>query len=160
MHSKLIFKIFSTTLFLILVFCLSSSSNATLQEPNKTEKEPFNQAQKLAELNKQIVGKENQPAEEVFKNIQTLKGLPAARLLKIMELGYSRALGVSCTHCHVTDQWEKEDLVTKQIARDMIKMQQTINNDLLKNIKNLKSPNSLINCTSCHRGQIKPALNF
>jgi hypothetical protein len=120
----------------------------------------FDQAQKLADLTKQIAGKENQPAEQVFKNIQMFKGVPAARLLRIMELGYSRSLGVNCVHCHVVDQWDKDDKPTKPIAREMAKMVQTINNDLLKNIKNLKGPNPIVNCTTCHRGQTKPALNL
>jgi hypothetical protein len=128
--------------------------------PASQEEKPFDQAQKLAELNKQIAGKENLPAEQVFKNIQVLKGIPAGRLLRIMEMGYSRSLGVNCTHCHVVDQWDKDDKPTKPIARDMSKMVQTINNDLLKPIKNLKGPNPVVNCTTCHRGQIKPALNL
>ncbi len=124
------------------------------------QEKPFDQSQKLAELMKQIAGKENQPSEQVFKNIQIFKGVPAARLLRIMELGYSRSLGVNCTHCHVIDQWDKDDKPTKPIAREMAKMVQTINNDLLKNIKNLKGPNPIVNCTTCHRGQTKPALNL
>jgi hypothetical protein len=137
----------------------SSSAQAT-STPASQEEKPFDQAQKLAELNKQIAGKENLPAEQVFKNIQVLKGIPAGRLLRIMELGYSRSLGVNCTHCHVVDQWDKDDKPTKPIAREMSKMVQTINNDLLKPIKNLKGPNPVVNCTTCHRGQIKPALNL
>ena len=124
------------------------------------EEKPFDQRQKLAELMKQIAGKEEQPAEQVFKNIQMFQGVPAARLLRIMELGYSRSLGVNCAHCHVVDQWDKDDKPTKPIAREMAKMAQTINNDLLKNIKNLKGPNPIVNCTTCHRGQTKPALNL
>lgn len=120
----------------------------------------FNEAKKLDELRKQIAGKESQPAEAVFKNIQLLKGLPADRLLRVMEVGYSRSLGVNCTHCHIVDQWEREDKPTKQIARDMAGMVQVINKDLLKNIKNLKGPNPVVNCTSCHRGQTKPTLNL
>ena len=89
-----------------------------------------------------------------------MKGVPAGNLLKIMELGYSRSLGVDCTHCHTPDQWEKEDKAQKQIARDMSNMSKTINTELLKNIKNLRSPNPVVNCTTCHRGDIKPALNL
>lgn len=120
----------------------------------------FDQRQQLDDLMKQIAGKENQPAEQVFKNIQMFKGVPAARLLRIMELGYSRSLGVNCAHCHIVDQWDKDDKPTKPIAREMARMVQTINNDLLKNIKNLKGPNPIVNCTTCHRGQTKPALNL
>lgn len=138
----------------------TSAQTTTNANPASQEEKPFDQAQKIAELTKQIAGKENLPAERVFKNIQVLKGIPAGRLLRIMELGYSRSLGVNCTHCHVVDQWDKDDKPTKPIAREMSKMVQTINNDLLKPIKNLKGPNPIVNCTTCHRGQIKPALNL
>lgn len=120
----------------------------------------FDQEAKLAELKKKIAGRENEPAEAVFKNIQFLKGVPAGRLLAVMKIGYSRSLGVNCTHCHVVDEWEKDDKPTKQTARDMAGMVRTINNDLLKNIKNLKSERPVINCTTCHRGQTRPALDL
>ena len=121
---------------------------------------PFDQNQKLAELAKRIAGREDKPAAEVFKNIQLLKAMPAGRLLKVMELGYAKSLGVNCAHCHVVDQWDKDDKPAKQVTREMIKMAAAINNDYLKNIKNLKSENPIINCTTCHRGQTKPALNL
>ena len=127
--------------------------------PPQTEK-AFDQAAALAELRKSIAGKENEPAEKVFKNIQLLKGMPAARLLRVMEMGYSRSLGVNCTHCHVPGEWEKDERPTKQIARDMAAMMATINTQHLKQIKNLKSENPVVNCTTCHRGQTKPALNL
>jgi hypothetical protein len=77
-----------------------------------------------------------------------------------MEFGFARSLGVDCTHCHVPDKWESEEKPQKQIARDMSAMATTINKDLLKNIKNLKDQNPIVNCTTCHRGEIKPALNL
>ena len=132
----------------------------TSQDPATQAAKPFDQALALENLRKAIAGNENKPAEEVFKNIQMLKGMPAGRLLRVMELGYARSLGVNCTHCHVADAWEKEDKPTKQIAREMNAMVGVINNDQLKKIKNLKGPNSIINCTTCHRGQTKPALNL
>jgi len=122
--------------------------------------EPFDQNKKLLELGKQISGKETMPSEEVFKNIQMFKGMPAGRLLKVMEVGFGKSLGVNCTHCHVPDQWEKDDRPAKQVAREMMKMVGAINNNLLKNIKNLKTDSPTVNCTTCHRGQIKPALNM
>lgn len=122
--------------------------------------EAFDQAKALEELKKQLAGKENEPASKVFKNIQMLKEMPAGRLLRVMEMGYGKSLGVSCTHCHVAGAWEKEDKPAKQITREMAAMSATINNDLLKNIKNLKSERPVVNCTTCHRGQLKPATNL
>jgi len=121
---------------------------------------PFDQAQALADLRKAIAGQEEKPAAEVFKNIQTLKKMPAGRLLRVMEVGYAKSLGVNCTHCHVAGEWEKEDKPTKQITREMMGMVATINNDLLKKIPNLKSATPTVNCTTCHRGQTKPELNL
>ncbi|MEP6901409.1 MAG: c-type cytochrome [Actinomycetota bacterium] len=120
----------------------------------------FNQAAALAKLKEQIKGKEQEPAEKVFKNIQMLKTVPAGRLLAIMEFGYARSLGVACTYCHTPEKWEAEGKNTKQITREMAAMVGTINSELLKNIKNLKSESPIINCTTCHRGQVKPALNL
>ncbi len=122
----------------------------------------FDQKAAVAKLKEQIKGKENDLAPTVFKNIQTpiLKSMPAGRLLAVMEFGYSRALGVNCTHCHVPEKWESEDKPQKQITRDMVAMSATINGELLKNIKNLKDTNPVVNCTTCHRGQIIPATNL
>ncbi len=143
---------------------LGSSSGAAQTGGGQTqttpEAKPFDQEQALAELRKRIAGQENKPAEEVFKNIQLLKGMPAGRLLRVMEMGYARSLGVNCTHCHVAGEWEKEDKPTKQIAREMAVMMRAINESHLKQIKNLKSANPTVNCTTCHRGQTKPALNL
>jgi hypothetical protein len=133
---------------------------AAMQDAAGQTAVPFDQAQALSALRKQLAGKEQLPAEQVFKNIQTLKGLPAANLLRVMEFGYSRSLGVACTHCHVAEQWEKEEKPAKQVTREMAALVSTINGEHLKKIKNLKSANPVINCTTCHRGQIKPALNL
>ena len=99
-----------------------------------------------------IAGKEQMPAEQVYKNIQIFKGVPAARLMAIMNRGISNSLGVSCSHCHVIGEYDREDKPTKQVARDMFGMVNTINGTLLKNIKNLKSPDAAVNCGTCHPG--------
>jgi hypothetical protein len=110
----------------------------------------------------QIKGREDQPAESVYHEIRMMKGVPAGRLLRIMSFGFSRSLGVNCTFCHVDDQWDKEDSTRKQTARDMSAMVHTINDSLLKGIEGLKTKKErpIVNCTTCHRGQPKPALNL
>ena len=122
----------------------------------------FDQAAAIAKLREQIKGHEQEPAEKVFKNLQlpVLKAMPAARILGVMEFGYARSLGVNCTHCHVPDKWESEDKTQKQTARDMWAMMGKINGELLKNIKNLKDESPIVNCTTCHRGQVIPATNL
>ena len=146
---------------LIVILTLGFYIVSVAQQMAKTSQEkPFNQEDALAKLREQIKGREKEPAEKIFKNIQTLKGVPAGNLLKVMELGYSRSLGVNCTHCHAPERWESEVKPTKQIAREMVAMTATINAQLLKNIKNLSGANPIVNCTTCHRGQITPALNL
>lgn len=120
----------------------------------------FDQKAALAKLREQIKGREKEPASAVFKNIQSMKERPAGQLLAVMEFGYSRSLGVTCTHCHVPDKWESEDKPQKQVARDMSTMVGRINGEMLKGIKNLKSESPTVNCTTCHRGQVVPALNL
>jgi len=100
-------------------------------------------------------GRDDKPAAEVFKNIQQFKTLPAGRLASVMQT-WTRVLGVKCNYCHTPGAWEKEDLPTKQVAREMMQMTGKINNDLLKGIKNLKSERPSVSCYTCHRGQAKP----
>lgn len=114
----------------------------------------------VAEVRRAIAGKETLPASQVFKNVKTMGEFPAGRLLAVMNVGYGKSLGVSCTHCHIAGEWDREDKPQKQIARDMSAMAARINNELLKPIANLKGPNAVVNCTTCHRGQVKPALNL
>ena len=122
--------------------------------------QPFNQAAVLAQLQTTIAGKEDALATEVFKNIRVYKGVTASRLLRLMDFSFSRALGVHCTHCHVPGQWELDEKPTKQIAREMSAMVGLINNEHLKSIANLRSTNPAVNCTTCHRGQTRPALEL
>lgn len=130
--------------------------------PSPSPLPEFDQAAELAKLREAIKGKENEPAETVFKNLQmtSMKAMPAARILAIMEFGYSRSLGVNCAHCHTAGRYEAEDKPQKQIAREMARMVTDLNETTLKGIKNLKSASPSVNCTTCHRGEIKPALNL
>ncbi len=77
--------------------------------PSPTPAAGFDQAAAIAKLREQIKGRETETADKVFKNIQMLKTVPAGRLLAMMEMGFSRSLGVNCTHCHAPDKWEAED---------------------------------------------------
>lgn len=120
----------------------------------------FDQEKSLEALRKEIEGKKDQPAGEVFENIEMFKQVNAGRLLNIMEKGFSRSLGVTCTHCHNPDDWSSDEKEEKIIAREMMKMAGKINRELLPSIKELGDRNALVNCTTCHRGDVKPALNL
>ncbi len=148
----------------LIAIALTSSSSPERRVRAQTVPTPvpFDQAAAIAKLREQIKGKENEPAEKMFKNLQTpmLKGGPASRVLAVMEFGFARSLGVNCTHCHAPEKWESDEKPQKQIARDMSAMVARINGEMLKGIKNLKSETPTINCTTCHRREVKPALNL
>ncbi|HVG19221.1 MAG TPA: photosynthetic reaction center cytochrome c subunit family protein [Blastocatellia bacterium] len=93
-------------------------------------------------------GDDMRPAEQVYKNIQTLKNVPAGRWMPIMQM-FSKSLGVDCTHCHVEGAFEKDDKPAKQTARKMLHMVGVIAKDVYK------GPTS-INCYTCHKGQAQP----
>lgn len=107
-----------------------------------------------------IAGRERLPAESVFSNITVLKGVPAGQLLRRMDLGYGASLGVGCGACHVIGEWGREDSARKQIARDMMAMTERINRELLPAVPGLRSRTAVVNCTTCHRGAVKPALSL
>jgi len=92
----------------------------------------------------------DKPAEQVFHNIQSLKGVPAGRLPLVMNF-FSNSLGVDCSHCHVPNQWEKEDKEAKQTARKMLSMVHDI-------IHTFYGNQGQIGCFGCHEGAIKPEL--
>ena len=88
------------------------------------------------------------PAEQVFKNIQVLKGTPANQIVPSMQF-IAHSLGVECGFCHVRGANEKDDKKTKQTARQMIQMQMAINRDNFKGERE-------VTCFSCHRGSHDP----
>ena len=126
--------------------------------PNSPQNQAVNE-RLLKQLTDRIKGRENDAAEQVFKNIQIpwLKTVPAGLFLRIMNGGYSRALGVSCTHCHVEEDFSSDDKRQKRAAREMARMHRMINEQLGK-MENLEAPAAerSINCSTCHRGAVSP----
>jgi photosynthetic reaction center cytochrome c subunit len=104
-----------------------------------------------------IAGKENMPAESVFKNIKILKGVTAGRLVNIMGRGFSPALGVSCGFCHVIPDYDKDTKEEKQTARVMYAMVNGINADYLAKLPTDPGRQPpVVNCSTCHRGMTRP----
>lgn len=122
-------------LALVLMAWTGGASRTPLQQAPPTAATPAAKEPSTQEINdafvqqitKQIAGHEQEPAGQVFKNIQVLKKTPAARLLLIMNLGYSKGLGVTCEHCHVKEDFSKDDKRPKRCARDMQVMHGDIN---------------------------------
>jgi hypothetical protein len=108
-----------------------------------------------------IAGREREPAGNVFKNIQLplFKNTPAGVLIDIMNGGYSRALGVTCTYCHSAEDFASDSKREKRAAREMAIMHRMINEQLgkMQNVQG-KPEERFINCATCHRGEIDPRL--
>jgi len=89
-------------------------------------------------------------ADQVYKNIQVLKGIPADQLMPSMQF-MTASLGVQCDYCHSENAFEKDDKETKQKARKMMRMMFAINKDNFDGHRE-------VTCYSCHRGANKPVI--
>jgi hypothetical protein len=92
-------------------------------------------------------------AEQVFKNIRVLKGIPVDQFMATMGF-FSASLGETCTDCHSAESggnWDKyaDDNPRKETARRMIGMMNAIN-------KTYFAGKREITCYSCHRGVERP----
>src|SRR5690242_20349953 len=92
-------------------------------------------------------------AEDVFKNVQVLKGIPVNQFMETMGF-FSAALGYNCTNCHgdeVLGNWAKyaDDTPVKRTARRMVEVVTTIN-------KTLFGGREAVTCYTCHRGSPTP----
>ena len=87
-------------------------------------------------------------AEEQFKNIQVLKGVPADQIFPTMQF-ITASLGVECEFCHVRNAFDKDDKKTKVTARKMMEMMFAINKDNFEGHRE-------VTCYSCHRGNAHP----
>jgi len=114
-------------------------------------------AKYIALISESIKGKEKMLVDSVFHNLKVLGGFPAENLVFAMG-AWSRGLGVSCGHCHNTDNFSSDEKQKKEIAREMVKMGNMIN-EKLKTVKGL-SNRPVVNCITCHRGELKPAFRM
>src|SRR4051794_40099005 len=81
---------------------------------------------------RRIAGRENMPADSVFKNVKILNAVSAKTLVSIMAGGYARALGVKCSYCHVEEDFSSDEKRPKKAAREMAAMHRMINQELRK----------------------------
>jgi photosynthetic reaction center cytochrome c subunit len=104
--TKLIAFVVSTTM-LVAVTC-------TLQAQSSLPKAPSDSAPKTT--------------DQVFKNIQVLKGIPVDQLIPAMQF-ITSSLGVECDFCHVQNAFDKDEKKPKQTARKMMEMMFAINKE-------------------------------
>lgn len=95
----------------------------------------------------------SQMSEDVFKNVQVLRGIPVNEFMDTMGF-FSAALGLNCTGCHVAESLQDldkfaEDVPHKRTARRMISMVQSMN-------KGNFGGRRALTCYTCHRGTQVP----
>src|SRR6188508_3211109 len=94
-----------------------------------------------------------QITDNVFKNVQLLKGIPVDTFFDAMGM-FANAMGNDCTFCHVPqaalDRAKFAEVTPRmQRARQMIAMMQTIN-------KNFFGGAPRVTCFTCHHGNQSP----
>jgi photosynthetic reaction center cytochrome c subunit len=106
-----------------------------------------------------VPGRQAQTSEQVFKNIQVLKGIPVDEFMGTMGV-FTTSLSLCCGNCHTgagtsNPKWEDDtgspQTARKRTARAMITMVQNIN-------KTSFGGRQVVTCWTCHRGQLSPAV--
>jgi len=92
-------------------------------------------------------------AEDVFKNVQVLRGIPVDEFMDTMGM-FSAATGLHCTNCHQADNstsWDSYAVETplKQTARRMLRIVNATNKDSFGGRR-------AITCYTCHHGDQRP----
>jgi hypothetical protein len=91
-------------------------------------------------------------AEDVFKNVQVLRGISVNEFMGTMGI-FSASLGMSCGDCHQGDDsaWENfaVDNARKNTTRRMVTMMAAINKANFQG-------RQVVTCYSCHRGADRP----
>src|SRR4030095_11683769 len=94
-----------------------------------------------------------QLTEQVFRNIQVLKGIPIDTFFDVMGM-FASSMGEDCTFCHLKESALNRDKfgeLTPRIARarQMIAMMKPINTTFFKG-------EPRVTCFTCHRGTNSP----
>ena len=92
-------------------------------------------------------------AEQAFKNVQLLKGIPVDEFLETMGF-FAASTGMNCTECHSEESsgdWAKyaDDTPLKQRARMMMLMVTNLNRGSFGGKR-------MVTCWTCHRGTRTP----
>jgi outer membrane lipoprotein-sorting protein len=92
-------------------------------------------------------------AEDVFKNVQVLKGISVNEFMETMGI-FSASTLLNCTDCHTKESagnWQAyaDETPIKRTARRMVQMMQSINQSFFGGRR-------VITCYACHRGDERP----
>jgi len=91
-------------------------------------------------------------AEQVFKNVQVLKGIPVDDFMETMGI-MTAALQFDCSDCHANAGTDRVDWAAdtprKVMARKMVTMVATINKENFGGVQ-------MVTCWTCHRNRDRP----
>ncbi len=98
-------------------------------------------------------GKKILMAEDVFSNVQALKGIPVNEFMETMGM-FAASLALNCSDCHSAEalsDWSRyaDDVPRKRTARRMIQMVKAINQT------NFGGRN-VVTCYTCHHNSVVP----
>lgn len=82
-----------------------------------------------------------------FVNVRNLEFMSEVELARSMAF-FTRSLGVKCQFCHLPGDYTSDERFSKQMAREMVSMLQTLNREYFA-----EDP---ITCYTCHRGADLP----
>jgi hypothetical protein len=100
---------------------------------------------------------------EKGKNLKVLPKNTSPERLQAAMTGFTRALGVRCTHCHVGEEGKPLDTYdfvsdkkpAKNVARGMLKMLDKVEKELVT-IQPTKAERVNVGCVTCHHGRPLP----
>lgn len=105
------------------------------------------------------------PPDSLVNTSVIPKATPIPQVLAMMR-GFTAALGVRCTHCHVGSDdrplteynFASDDKPAKGVARAMMRMLKVVNEEHLGQLKGEAGrPRDLrVSCETCHRGLARP----
>ncbi|MGH7467302.1 MAG: c-type cytochrome [Longimicrobiales bacterium] len=110
------------------------------------------------------VGARGQFPPDSFTNLKVLPRTIHRDTLVRMMAGFTRALGVRCSYCHVGEEnrpletynFASDDKLPKRQARTMLEMVGRINGTHLASLDERADPPVRVECFTCHRGIRRP----
>lgn len=117
----------------------------------------------LAVLPATVAGQGKFPPDSLVNVKVFPKNTPVREVVATMR-GWTGALGVRCTHCHVGEEgkplntynFTSDEKRPKQVARVMLQMANAINNDHLSQLPAGGASALRVTCETCHRGVARP----
>ncbi len=103
----------------------------------------------LVILTLQVTAEEEEKAEG-FQNLEVFNSDIGKDQLKRVMKGFTKQLGVECTHCHIKDEYDKDDKEPKRVARKMITMMRHLNQNAAEYFPD--EGYEKLRCWTCHRG--------